>query len=137
MPLGQYISSPPINVISIPDEEPCDNVISLPDSTDAMKSLNLNPDILVCTSKESDFDDSLLSESLQTPKIPTTHIEDANPLTPKAEEKEGESSRKESDESYVGTNQLHNEHKYLHDEHNYQLALSEPSNVVMSSPLTK
>lgn len=114
------------NVISIP-EEPIGNVISLPD-TGMTYSINPN-NVLVYTSPKSDFEDSLLSESLQTPKIPTIHIEDvcSSPAPTSAESEIKDKDNNTEKQSTVNTQQ---------SEHNYQLAVTDNSNVAPSS-LTK
>lgn len=90
--------------------------------------------MLVYTTTKSDYVDSLLSESLNTPKIPSIHIEDLFTPDTDTEKKDGESRNENGMNSKT---ELQKHQQQQQNEHNYQLALSDSSNALKSSSLTK
>lgn len=139
IPLEYIADSPCNNVISIPDDESCDKIISLPISSNSDSctsyTINSTPNMLVYTTSKSDYDDSLLSESLNTPKIPTIHIGDLFSPDMDTGKKDGE-SRNESGMNSK-TELQKQQQQQQQSEHNYQLALSDSSNTLKSPSLTK
>lgn len=124
MPL-ECLTNPIGDVVTIPQEQ-ANNVISLPETSSVGLSYDIStPDIVAYSSENSDFDDSM-SESLQTPKIPTIHIEDvfSSPAKPETKKKKKKVLLQKKSNFNVD------------NEHNYQLALSDLS-VLKPSTLTK
>ncbi|XP_035210225.1 heat shock factor protein-like isoform X2 [Stegodyphus dumicola] len=139
---GNYVT------ISIPESKIADNVISIPedsvsDDSEAIKasepgtSFTLKPQnvLVYSTLPETEYEDLFQSESLQTPQIPTIHIED----TPESAlpKKSTEKIVKQTEKNLCSQqNTANNEHNYqlAVSEHNYQL---DTSNAVKSSALTK
>ncbi|KFM61738.1 hypothetical protein X975_22023, partial [Stegodyphus mimosarum] len=123
---GNYVT------ISIPEDSvPCDSEALK--ASEPGTSFTLNPQNILVYSPlpKTEYEDPLLTESLQTPEIPTIHIED----TPES------ALPKESTEEIVKQteNDLPSQQNTANNEHNYQLAVSEhnyqldTSNAVKSS----